>query len=242
MKTHVLGLTLSLTLLGCATQITPADPSTRPLVLSGTGPRPTVLIAHGCEGSGSTSYRLWAQDLDSRGYNVVLVDSFKPRGIQFVCNQGLIAPPWDRARDLDALAQWVRDQSWHQGGISAIGFSHGGSTVLNVANNSSIHSIDSAIAYYPECATSFVGRGIDSPRIPTQVHVGLKDEWTPAERCGSMPNYEFYPYVDAHHGFDVFRLQNRKIFGYTIGYQQQAAELSRQRVYEFLDKTIGVHK
>ena len=225
---------------GCATPINPVDPKSLPLILTTNGPRPTVLIAHGCEGSASASYRLWARDLNTRGYNVVLVDSFKPRGIELVCNRGLIAPPWDRAGDLDSVAQWARHQPWHQGGVSVIGFSHGGSTVLNVANNSGITSIDSAIAYYPECATSFVGRATDRPRIPTQVHVGMLDEWTPAERCGQMPKYQFYRYADAHHGFDVVRQQNRKIFGYTIGYQQQAAELSRQRVYEFLESTIGV--
>jgi dienelactone hydrolase len=136
-----------------------------------------VIIAHGCDGAQGKNYARWANQINQQGYNVVIVDSFTSRGYQKVCTQGYLVEPRLRAQDIDQQAQWIKQQSWHRGKIAVIGFSHGASTVLNIVNNPNIESIDSAIALYPGCGTKFVGRYISSPRRPTQVHLGDRDDW-----------------------------------------------------------------
>jgi dienelactone hydrolase len=225
---------------GCATKIDISDPwKTFPYIVTHETPRPTVLVAHGCDGfDGSPMYIKWAFEFYSAGYNAVLIDSFGFRGHKDICIRGKIISPDVRADDFESAAKWIKEQSWHSGGIAVVGFSHGGSTALSIANNPGINNIDAVVAYYPGCAPGTIGRWIYKPRIPAQVHFGDSDDWTPAHECGAMENYQTYHYPNATHAFDIPWNRGKNKWGYNLIYNQEATELSKQRVFEFLDKTI----
>jgi dienelactone hydrolase len=231
---------------GCATtRINIEGEKTFPVLLTQKTPSPTVLIAHGCGGWRDKSYNIWANYLYGLGYNAIIVDSFEFRGYDKLCNQGYIVPPSARSEDFETVAKWTKTQVWHQGKIAVIGFSHGGSTVLNIANNKNAVDIDAVISYYPYCGkqngVDFIGESIKNPRIPVQVHLGDDDTWTPPYLCGSMENYEVYHYPNATHAFDM-PYKDRQIYGTVLKYNKEATQSSKEHVAEFLRKQIGTGK
>lgn len=106
---------------------------TRPF---GLGPLPTVLHFHGCGGLRPFERR-YAARARQAGYAVVTVDSFKPRGISrlsgslTVCT-GLQLHGSERAADVYAMYDWVRNQNWADPQrIVLAGWSHGAWTVMD---------------------------------------------------------------------------------------------------------------
>jgi len=205
-------------------------------------PSPTVLVAHGCGGWRDKTYIGWADYMYSLGYNAIVLDSFEFRGYNNLCNKGYIVHPSVRSEDFETVAKWTKSQMWHSGKVAVIGFSHGGSTVLNIANNKNISNIDAVISYYPYCGkqngVDFIGEPIENPRIPAQVHLGNDDVWTPPYLCGSMKNYETYHYPNATHGFDM-PYKDREVYGYFLKYNKEAATISKKRVAEFLKNKLN---
>lgn len=113
-------------LLSCATLLKPA----------GRGPYPLVMQFHGCGGPRPLQ-QPYAQAALQAGYAVMLVDSFKPRGLSrldgsmLVCT-GLTLHGAERAADLYALYDWAQRQPWVDARrIVASGWSHGGWTVMD---------------------------------------------------------------------------------------------------------------
>ena len=204
-------------------------------------PSPTVLVAHGCGGWRDKIYAGWADYMYSLGYNAIVIDSFEFRGHDNLCNKGYIVSPSVRSEDFEIVAKWLKTQAWHRGKVAVIGFSHGGSTVLNIANNKNISNIDAVISYYPYCGkqngVDFIGESIDNPRIPVQVHLGDDDTWTPPYLCGTMKKYEVYHYPNATHGFDM-PYKDRQVHGYFLRYNKEATINSKKHVAEFLKKNL----
>ena len=105
---------------------------------SGAGPFPVVILLHGC--GGNNSYALgrsqkWAGLLHDEGYATFIIDSFSARGYSTgVCGNGRMVPADERARDIyaSALALSARPDV-RADRIAAMGFSHGGWTVLDAA-------------------------------------------------------------------------------------------------------------
>ena len=103
---------------------------------AGPGPFPVALQLHGCAGSQpfQTSY---AEAAVKAGVAVVIVDSFKPRGMSrldgslFVCT-GTTLRGSQRAGDLYAMLHWLKSQPWADANrVVAAGWSHGGWTVMD---------------------------------------------------------------------------------------------------------------
>lgn len=210
-------------------------------ILKSDNPTPTVIIAHGCGGAGTGADAVWAYYINKAGFNTVMLNSFEPRGYRSICNRGMLVPPNSRALDIENVAIWVKSQSWHKGGVAVLGFSHGASTALNISNNNNIKNIDASIAFYPYCGLQegrdFIGLSISKPRIPSQVHLGMKDTWTPPELCKYMNMYNYYSYENATHGFDINQ-PRRFLHGHWMEYDEQATNLSRNRVIEFLKSNL----
>lgn len=212
-----------------------------PFLLNVGEPKPTVLIAHGCGGWRVRSHFTWAMDLKAAGFNAVVLNSFEPRGFTEVCNKGMLVPPSLRALDIDNVAKWVKSQAWHKGGIAVMGFSHGASTALNIANNKKIQYVDAVVAFYPYCGQQngqdFIGESIANPLLAGQLHLALKDSWTPPELCKSREQYETFTYSDATHGFDIDS-PKRFIYNNWMEYDADATALSKSRTIEFLKRHL----
>jgi dienelactone hydrolase len=229
---------------GCANMQTPEDgrpPSVSGVLLHKDGPKPTVIIAHGCDGnSGSGSYRGWAIQARMWGYNAVVSDSFGPRNVGNVCHSPMRVTPTQRANDLIEIAEYIKKQPWHTGNIVAIGFSHGGSTVLNIGSRTKPTGISAVVSFYPHCSHVFVGENVFDPQIPVQIHAGSSDDWCPPGICQiyfDNPKKEHYLYTGATHAFDM-PYPPRNMYGHYMSYDGKADALSKERTKQFLKKHL----
>ena len=207
--------------------------------------RGTVLILNGCDGPGQMHYYSWAKYLQEYGFNAIIVDSFTTRNLRNICPvKGNGKYSHDSAPDAVAVAKWAKTQKWSNGNVAVVGFSLGGITSLALATTA-YGEIDSAVAFYPTCQERFQQRELT---IPLQVHIGTEDQWTDANRCRALQessnfkDAEFNYYTNAHHLFDEYGSGSAVCFKGVpcwYGYNEEANTLSRQRVKEFLDLTIG---
>lgn len=260
MWNRLLAIALMQLCLGCATSDPVLTASGQPSEVFATyypakvQPAPTVLIAHGCSGV-TPHYTSWAMDLNSWGYNAVVVDSFRARGVSTVCDRGGLVGPSQRAADLVLAAQDVRRKPWHAGKIGAVGFSHGGGTILAVLERDRYQAwasdflpenasagIDAVVSYYPGCV-SFGGPL--RPDMPVMIHFAMQDDWTPPSSCGWSPGstkfadrrYTVHAYPNATHAFDVAG-PPRKYLTYHMAHDPVADRLSRERTREFFDRFL----
>jgi dienelactone hydrolase len=165
---------------------------------------PTVLVLHGSGGTDG-HHHTWAERINQWGYHSVLVESFKQRGhANIVTTQAVM--PQERINDVVTAAKWVKEQSWSNGEIAMIGYSHGGNTVFETAIVGD-GLFKGGIAYYPYCHGWF-----SNVKIPIQLHMALDDDWNPAITCSFLYKGIFkskevvaYEYPNAHHGFDHAR-------------------------------------
>jgi len=208
-----------------------------------TQPLPVVVALHGCGGlvdmrvaarrAGTieevidpaaalqSRYRDYAHWLTERGYAVLMLDSFSPRGkAQGICNESLDARAIDdKTRRADALAalRWVSRQP----GVDArrivlLGWSNGAQAVLATIDTSrawpaGTPTVERAVAFYPGCKRALQQHDFRL-RTPLLLMIGGADDWTPATRCAMLQNavqsrqpdarfrLEIYP--GAYHGFD----------------------------------------
>ena len=111
-------------------------PGSQLLLPEGEGPFPVAIQMHGCGGVKKLQGR-WAPVAREAGWAVLILDSYAHRKINTlqayatVCT-GMRLWGRERAGDLYAAMEWVRQQSWadHEH-IVAAGWSHGGWTVLD---------------------------------------------------------------------------------------------------------------
>jgi dienelactone hydrolase len=168
-------------------------------------PAPTVLLAHGCAGPAKERDDPFARELAFRGFNAVQFDSWTFRGLPGgVCATNAVHAE-QRLADLRLAIAWVREQPWHHGDIHLVGWSHGGILALHASTQDPALGLSRVVAFYPWCE-----RYYGDPKVPTQIHMGEKDDWTPAWRCRSLyrgllghhPLGEYVEYPGAYHGFD----------------------------------------
>jgi dienelactone hydrolase len=80
-------------------------------------------------------------------------------------------------------------------------------------------------------------------KTPTQVHLAMKDDWTPAVYCFYLKNAaEIIKYPNATHAFDHdegIGSADRNYLGHVMRYDKEAHQLSKIKVKEFFDKTLS---
>lgn len=216
-------------------------------------PAPTVLVLHGCGGV-DTHHFDWARQLQQWGFNAVIVDSFKPRFVSTVCDDANRVAPIQRAIDAHSVAKWASEQGWSTKKIGVIGYSHGGWTVLRASTKEDAERdfgktyISSAVAFYPYCGFLYQ---YFTPAIPLQIHIGLNDDWTPANYCKQLARdwkigNQYFEYENSHHGFDrqgtSIVVQGRGVDGKmgqrTLQSNSETNKTARARVKEFFDSTL----
>jgi dienelactone hydrolase len=212
------------------------------------GARPTVLIAHGSDGPAQL-YHNMAQEILTWGFNAVVIDHYTLRGIQ-APHTGRLVPhafPDDRARDMLAAARWVEAQPWHRGGIGVIGASQGGSGILALIDRRLMEArgiiqpgeqylINATVAFYPGCT---IVTPTPNPALPTQLHLGDRDNLGWIARCGDTahPLYERHVYAGATHAWDVSIGEPRRSqLIFTQEFNPEVTRLSRQRAREFFQR------
>jgi dienelactone hydrolase len=191
------------------------------------GPCPAVVLAHGCNGLVNDRGELragplfWADHFVAKGWVVLAVDSFNPRGHKEVCTQKdrPILESRERPRDAYGALKYLSQQTFVQAGeVLLMGFSNGATGSLyaveengkpaKLAKDAKI-AFKAAISLYPGC-TSAEKRGL-TPIVPLGIFIGELDDWTPAAPCKTLiekakaagKSAEIKLYADAYHGFDV---------------------------------------
>ncbi|PKH09331.1 dienelactone hydrolase family protein [Moritella sp. Urea-trap-13] len=216
----------------------------------GDGPFPAVIIAHGCFGV-EPNHHIWAQRLNNWGYVAMIVDSFSSRGVSTVCESPNQVSPETRACDIYGAAAYLRKQSFvSPQKIGMIGFSHGGWTALYVAQDylpeqAAEEPIQAIVSYYPWCESS----SLKTTASPLLILSGKADDWTPVKRCyayidaqdrGYSKHISLQVFDKAYHGFDDSSMIPPVIYeGYTIAYDQSAAEASIIAVKAFLERHLN---
>ena len=197
---------------------------------------PAIVALHGCGGMYSTRagheneiaerMALRAQPLLQDGYAVLFVDSFRVRGVREVCTvrigERTVTAARRRLDALGALAYLASRGDIARERIALVGWSHGGSSALQAANAADrgiaeFRGRDGAppffravVAFYPGCATPLKLAAAYRPGVPTRIHIGELDDWTPAATCVALGNAMasrnedllVTTYRDSYHGFD----------------------------------------
>lgn len=206
---------------------------------------PTVIVGHGCDGTGP-HHDAWARQIQQWGYNAVVLDSFGPRGFYHgICNVGKKVPPYVRVGDVRAVVEKIRASDFHRGRIGYVGFSHGGALALQLANAVDPPGVDAIVAFYPWCSgyallhkdASGQEKPLDftRPGVPTLMLLGGRDNWTPIEHClkfSASPGYSVHIYENASHAFDVNR-PYRNFAGHVLWYDAEADRDSRAKTQAF---------
>lgn len=216
----------------------------------GSGTFPALILLHGCSGI-RPNVLAWGRWLQSEGYAAFILDSFGGRGITSLCADSSSLSGWARSSDVSAAAHYlaalpVIDR--HR--IGAIGWSHGGWTVLWAGSNETREPsvrLRALVAFYPFCGDTWSYRA--SP--PLLMLLGEKDDWTPAEPCRIIAenarqagrDVTAVVYPKAHHGFDGAHIarptwipEARRGRGATVAYDPRASADSEKRLREFLQR------
>ena len=236
---------------GHAVAVTSPAPATLTAELytpRGAGPFPTVILMHGCGGV-SPNVKEWATWLRHEGYAAFMLDSFGGRGLKRLCANSSQLLPRVRAADaLAAVAYLKKLPQVDSSRIAAIGYSHGGSTLLNAAGTERQHpeaSIRAFILFYPGCA----GHNRLPGTTPVLMLLGAKDDWAPAAPCEALAKaataagrpVTAVVYPNARHHFDGAEVRKLTIVadarggrGATVDYDPRAHEDAEKQVRAFL--------
>ena len=210
---------------------------------------PTIILLHNCAGIRGNHLGSWVQDLNSWGYNAVVVDAFGPRGIRSVCTNTFTFPGLQFGRDAYYVAKWIKAQSWGYGKIGVMGFSYGASAVLQMVNPNTVQqefgdiTISAGVAFYPDCYQMSYQPGV----VPIQFHLGGKDDVTPPQQCIDLAKSQWKDkavveyYKDALHGFDMPGMNQMVQFqagSKLIAWSEKDDSVSRTKTKLFLDQKL----
>ena len=213
----------------------------------GTGPFPAVIVLHGCAGI-DYHFSAWAEQLAQWSYVALIVDSFRPRGVNRVCGRSFRVPDLERAADAYGAAIYLKRLPYVEGeNIGLIGFSHGGWTGLRAVQKNFDYSVHmeaipfkAAVLFYPSCNA----RQHQDIAIPTLIMIGSKDDWTPSYKCVELNKWvsrpdmlELVVYEGAYHDFDRPK-GNREYLGHVPQHDAGATKDAKQRTKAFFERYL----
>ncbi len=181
------------------------------LYKAGGAPKGAVVLMHGS--SGWTDHREghYGRALRERGYTVLAIDTFGPRGISNTGENQSQLTTLQQTRDAFAGRRFLIEQSHLPARIAVMGFSRGGLVALYAADRTYLpeqrERFAAAIPFYPSCSAR--------PREPKPASaifmaLGEKDDYTGVKPCEELAReyanaggrIEVKVYPGASHGFD----------------------------------------
>ena len=182
----------------------------------GNGRLPVVMLMHGSGGMGA-NIEFWERELNTIGVSTFALDGFTARGLtQTSSNQALLGRLnfiLDIYRGLDVLAKHPRVDPQR---IVLMGFSRGGQAALYASlkrfhqlwNRSGVE-FAAYVAFYPDCATTFMSDTEVADR-PIRIFGGTVDDYNPIALCQAYAerlktagrDVQVVEYPNAQHAFD----------------------------------------
>lgn len=204
-----------------------------------TGPRPAVLMLHGCSGLLTKKYgklksreTAWRDIFLAEGYVVLLLDSFTERGHRSICKTSLrnrpIEPHRERPHDAYGALRWLQSRPFViPGKIALGGWSNGAMSMLWTVDADAPqrpanlgHDFRAAFGFYPGCITLKKRRPDYTATVPILLQLGAEDNWTWPKPCqelaesaaaiGGAP-IKVETYEGAAHSFDHPKSKRRTI-------------------------------
>ncbi|MCH8618939.1 dienelactone hydrolase family protein [Undibacterium sp. TS12] len=235
--------------------------------------RGSIIALHGCGGLYSTRkgheqelnarHENMAQLLQDNGYNVLMPDSFRPRGVNSICTTNYKTRDIttdNRRLDVQAAIQWLIRQTGTQN-IGLLGWSNGGSTTLSALNTAHTTTIPNAIypraavVFYPGCQPSLRARPAYQLSTPLLILTGADDDWTPAQPCIDLEKklepgaMKLTVFANSYHDFDAPNLPVKKRLdvpngvhpgsGVTTGSNPEAKEIAYREMLDFFAHHLG---
>jgi len=214
------------------------------------GPRPSVILMHGCGGLGPNVYnslRSHALYFLRRGFVVLIVDSFGPRqsGNGWVCKTFKRLRQARNYRTSDALdaVKFLKTKTFvDKNNIFFMGQSNGGSVALLLAQlNKKTSAFRAVAAYYPWCGALKSKRvKLSSPLI---IFGGKQDDWVPPTQCSKSTSatktLKTIIYPNAAHSFDL-NIPVQRYLGKRVGRDRFATRDSRRQMYMFFKQNLNV--
>jgi dienelactone hydrolase len=237
---------------------------------SGPGPFAAVVSIHGCDGAADERgevrplYGTWGEVLSQKGYLVLLIDSFQPRGHVNLCAwlpvfSRPILPNRETPMDAFGAMNYLRSRSdVRSDSIAILGQSYGGMAMMFTIANGALpkdvppeKDFRAAIAIYPNCPPVADKDPRWRPRQPMLLLMGESDTATPPGPCKDMvarakdeggPRIDMHFYPNAHHAFDHPNLPLTQMTSQkrpdgsspTIGSNPEARADAINRVTQFL--------
>jgi dienelactone hydrolase len=237
---------------------------------SGPGPFAAVVSIHGCDGAANEKgevrplYGTWGEVLSQKGYVVLLIDSFQPRGHVDLCAMlpvfsRPILPNRETPMDAFGAMNYLRSRSdVRSDSIAILGQSYGGMAMMFTIANGALpkdvppeKDFRAAIAIYPNCPPVADKDPRWRPRQPMLLLMGESDSATPPGPCKDMvarakdeggPRIDTHFYPNAHHAFDHPNLPLTQMISQkrpdgsspTIGSNPEARADAINRVTQFL--------
>jgi dienelactone hydrolase len=233
----------SLHLCSCANKLDSLPPHFKMLKPDGKGPFPAVMMVSGCSGFNTPLGKPYYDSVQARlrdmGFVVLRVDYLAVRGHRS-CAGGVV-PVADAARDVNAVASYLRSQPYTKSGsINALGWSYGGAVVLAALSGDVRVTADAVIAFYPSCRTVRPWKS----SAPVLVLFGEDDNVVSLDRCertfSELPNpgtVELRTYPDALHAFDFKGLPEKTEYQFgAIGYNEAAAQAAWKEIQRFIKR------
>lgn len=167
--------------------------------------------------------------------------------------------PAERTHDLfEALRLFRGDKNVDSANLAMIGYSHGGSTVLEAltfvenkipppgdenfsAEEHSLEGIRAVVVYYPNCrpGTYFQWHAA-TKKVPVQIHLADRDEYVKPEICRSIidkiNNRERSETIQTYH-YDEKHAFDMKEYG--DAYSEQSKYRANQRTLEFIRDSVA---
>lgn len=196
----------------------------------GSGPFAAVVGIHGCDGVADEKgdvrplYGTWGEILSGKGYHVLLIDSFQPRGHVSLCAmQPVFSRPIlpNRETPMDAYGamNYLRSRSdVRPDGIAILGQSYGGMAMMFAIAAGALPTnvppekdFRAAVALYPNCPPVANENPHWRPRQRMLLLMGDADNFTPPAPCKELiacardegsPAIDTHFYPGTYHAFD----------------------------------------
>lgn len=206
---------------------------------AGPGPFPAVVLMHTCGGIQNPHMREHGKELLERGFVVLMLDSFEPRGMKN-CSGGTLSTQAGVVDAYAALAFLAKQDFVDAKSIFQIGYSWGGLVATLLASPQSAMLAQSPLRFratvsnYSTCtyksAYTFVLKDIDRPVL---MLLGERDQELPPASCFPMLDelkaagvpVQWKMISGATHGWDK-RGQSDKGYVYNQGHANEATDLT----------------